>query len=258
MPTVNLIAVLLCAVARSCSAASGIRRCCSPRPGSAAPGSATRGEERQYGRDLRRRLRAQPDRRLRLRACSSATRCRSLERSARASRAGLCWVAASFGINYLFERRPLGLWLINGGYHTLQFTVFGLILGLASMIGHRSLACVPGGSAAGQSVAVQTFPGQLLANGFQRDGPRRALLRGDVRQCSCSRPARSKRGRKDRLCRGDHLQRRRARSRLHLLQLARRRWARQGWLDGKDARLHRKHARLARQAGAGDRFRMAG
>jgi hypothetical protein len=43
--------------------------------------------------------------------------------------AGLCWVGASFGINYLFERRPLGLWLINGGYHTLQFTLFGLILG---------------------------------------------------------------------------------------------------------------------------------
>jgi Protein of unknown function (DUF1761) len=44
--------------------------------------------------------------------------------------AGLCWVAAAFGINYLFERRPLALWLINGGYHTLQFTLFGLILGL--------------------------------------------------------------------------------------------------------------------------------
>ena len=44
--------------------------------------------------------------------------------------AGLCWVAASFAINYLFERRPLRLWLVNGGYHTLQFTAFGLILGL--------------------------------------------------------------------------------------------------------------------------------
>jgi len=44
--------------------------------------------------------------------------------------AGLCWVAASYGISYLFERRPLKLWLINGGYHTLQFTLFGLILGL--------------------------------------------------------------------------------------------------------------------------------
>jgi hypothetical protein len=44
--------------------------------------------------------------------------------------AGLCWVAASFGVNYLFERRPLGLFLINGGYHTVQFTVIGLILGL--------------------------------------------------------------------------------------------------------------------------------
>jgi hypothetical protein len=43
--------------------------------------------------------------------------------------AGLCWVAASFGINYLFERRPLRLWLVNGGYHIVQFTLFGLILG---------------------------------------------------------------------------------------------------------------------------------
>ena len=44
--------------------------------------------------------------------------------------AGLCWVAASFGINYLFERKSLKLWLINGGYHTLQFTIVGLILAL--------------------------------------------------------------------------------------------------------------------------------
>ena len=43
--------------------------------------------------------------------------------------AGLCWVAASYGISYLFERRPFSLWLINGGYHTVQFTLFGLILG---------------------------------------------------------------------------------------------------------------------------------
>lgn len=43
--------------------------------------------------------------------------------------AGLTWVAASYGISYLFEMRPLSLWLINGGYHTLQFTLIGLILG---------------------------------------------------------------------------------------------------------------------------------
>ena len=43
--------------------------------------------------------------------------------------AGLCWVAASFGINYLFAGRSLKLWLIDGGYHTLQFTLYGLILG---------------------------------------------------------------------------------------------------------------------------------
>jgi Protein of unknown function (DUF1761) len=44
--------------------------------------------------------------------------------------AGLCWVASSFGINYLFERRSFTLFLINGGYHTLQFTLIGLILAL--------------------------------------------------------------------------------------------------------------------------------
>lgn len=44
--------------------------------------------------------------------------------------AGLCWVAASFGINYLFERKNFTLFLVNGGYHTVQFTLFGLILGL--------------------------------------------------------------------------------------------------------------------------------
>ncbi len=46
------------------------------------------------------------------------------------SAAGLCWVTSSFGINYLFERRSLKLFLINGGYHTLQFTLIGLILAL--------------------------------------------------------------------------------------------------------------------------------
>jgi hypothetical protein len=44
--------------------------------------------------------------------------------------AGLCWVAASFAINYLFESKSLKLFLINGGYHTLQFTLFGVVLGL--------------------------------------------------------------------------------------------------------------------------------
>ncbi len=42
---------------------------------------------------------------------------------------GLCWVATSLGVNYLFERRPLGLWLINAGYFTLQFTAMGAIIG---------------------------------------------------------------------------------------------------------------------------------
>lgn len=44
--------------------------------------------------------------------------------------AGLFWVAGSFAINYQFEQRPVSLLLINGGYHTLQYTLYGAILGL--------------------------------------------------------------------------------------------------------------------------------
>lgn len=44
--------------------------------------------------------------------------------------AGLCFVAASFGINYQFAQRSLVLWAIDGGYHTAQFTLFGVVLGL--------------------------------------------------------------------------------------------------------------------------------
>ena len=39
-------------------------------------------------------------------------------------------VAASFGINYQFANRPTVLWLIDGGYHTVQFTIYGVVLGL--------------------------------------------------------------------------------------------------------------------------------
>ena len=44
--------------------------------------------------------------------------------------AGLVWVAGSIGINYLFEGRSLKLFAINGGFHTLEFTLIGLVLGL--------------------------------------------------------------------------------------------------------------------------------
>jgi len=44
--------------------------------------------------------------------------------------AGAGFVATSFGINYQFAQRPFSLWLIDGGYHTAQFLLFGLVLGL--------------------------------------------------------------------------------------------------------------------------------
>jgi len=44
--------------------------------------------------------------------------------------AGLFWVAGSLGVNYLFERKSLRLWLINGGYNVVTFTVIGTVLGV--------------------------------------------------------------------------------------------------------------------------------
>jgi hypothetical protein len=43
--------------------------------------------------------------------------------------AGIAWVAAAFGVNYLFERRRLALFAINGGYNAVTFTVMGVIVG---------------------------------------------------------------------------------------------------------------------------------
>jgi MFS family permease len=43
--------------------------------------------------------------------------------------AGLFWVAASIATNYLFERSTLALFLINGGYHVVRFTLMGAAFG---------------------------------------------------------------------------------------------------------------------------------
>ena len=43
---------------------------------------------------------------------------------------GGCFVAASFGINYQFANRSPVLLAIDGGYHTVQFVLFGLVFGL--------------------------------------------------------------------------------------------------------------------------------
>lgn len=45
---------------------------------------------------------------------------------------GLVWVGGSVAINYLFEHKSMRHWLITGGYHTIQYTLIGLILGLMS------------------------------------------------------------------------------------------------------------------------------
>lgn len=44
--------------------------------------------------------------------------------------AGFGWVALGMGVTFLFERRPLGLWLIDGGYHAVSFAAMGLVFGL--------------------------------------------------------------------------------------------------------------------------------
>ena len=43
---------------------------------------------------------------------------------------GFAFVSMSFAINYSFAGRSLKLWLIDSGYHILQFALYGLILGL--------------------------------------------------------------------------------------------------------------------------------
>lgn len=42
---------------------------------------------------------------------------------------GATFVSTALAVTYLFEDRPLRLWLINAGYQTLNFTVMGVILG---------------------------------------------------------------------------------------------------------------------------------
>lgn len=43
--------------------------------------------------------------------------------------AGFGWVALSFGINYLFEHKPIKLLLINAGYFTVLLSIIGFIIG---------------------------------------------------------------------------------------------------------------------------------
>ena len=43
---------------------------------------------------------------------------------------GLGWVATAFGINYLFERKPFQLFMINASYSVVAFTLMGLIIGV--------------------------------------------------------------------------------------------------------------------------------
>ena len=42
---------------------------------------------------------------------------------------GAGFVATSFGVNYVFGGRSAQLWLIDAGYHVVQFAAFGVILG---------------------------------------------------------------------------------------------------------------------------------
>jgi hypothetical protein len=44
--------------------------------------------------------------------------------------AGVGWVSTSLGVTYLFERRPLSLYLIDAGYHVVTFLLSGAILGV--------------------------------------------------------------------------------------------------------------------------------
>lgn len=42
---------------------------------------------------------------------------------------GVFWVATAYGITYLFERRTMRLFMINGGYYVVLFAIVGTVLG---------------------------------------------------------------------------------------------------------------------------------
>ena len=39
-------------------------------------------------------------------------------------------IGSAFAIQYLFEERSLAFWVINAGYHLVQFTLIALVIGL--------------------------------------------------------------------------------------------------------------------------------
>lgn len=43
--------------------------------------------------------------------------------------AGIGWVGLGMGVTYLFERRPLGLWAVDAGYHAVSFGIAGVVFG---------------------------------------------------------------------------------------------------------------------------------
>ncbi len=42
---------------------------------------------------------------------------------------GVGWVTTSFVTTYLFERRPMALAFVDGGYHAVTYTVMGVLIG---------------------------------------------------------------------------------------------------------------------------------
>ncbi|MDP4199527.1 MAG: DUF1761 domain-containing protein [Bacteroidota bacterium] len=48
----------------------------------------------------------------------------------RAAALGFGVAATSFGINYIFGNRSFKLWLVDAGYHIVQFAMIGAVLGL--------------------------------------------------------------------------------------------------------------------------------
>ena len=43
---------------------------------------------------------------------------------------GVCFSATAISISYLYEKKPLGLHLINGGYHVVGCIVSGIVLAI--------------------------------------------------------------------------------------------------------------------------------
>ena len=105
--------------------------------------------------------------------------------------AGVGWVATSLGITYLFERKPLSLYLIDAGYHVVSFILSGAgprrLEGYERQIPAAAASCVAAPPTASASARTTVTPSSSGVRG-------RALVSTHPRKWSISTASGSRQG----------------------------------------------------------------